>query len=214
MESLPAWRARICAKIDHRRRRSAPLAVRRWRGNIPSQEGVTRERVSLNDLVRWCNWVDIWVDRWLDNFPVFSLRKENQDMQEDFPRLLTVQQAARKSGKAEKTIYRWINDGKLVAEQPGGSGGAYLIKREDLEAVIPQVTKEWQEQSNKSQLHFQVAMLEAAVEELQELVRDQERDIEQLAEQVKKLQPKPKKKPTTRRTSSTRTRRKTTDDFW
>lgn len=52
-------------------------------------------------------------------------------MTEDFPRLLTVQQAARKSGKSEKTIYRWINDGKLAADQPDGSGGAYLIKREE-----------------------------------------------------------------------------------
>lgn len=135
-------------------------------------------------------------------------------MQEDFPRLLTVQQAARKSGKSEKTIRRWIKEGKLAAEQPGGPSGVYLIKREDLESVMPHVTKEWQEQSNKSRLHFQVAMLESAVEELQELVSDQARDIEQLQEQVKKLQPKPKKKPATRRASSARTRRKTTDDFW
>jgi excisionase family DNA binding protein len=135
-------------------------------------------------------------------------------MKEDFPRLLSVQQAARKSGKSEKTIRRWIKDGKLAAEQSGGPSGVYLIKREDLEAVIPHVTKEWQEQSNKSALHLQVVMLEAAVEELQELVADQARDIDLLQEQVKKLQPKPKKKPAARRTSSTRTRRKTTDDFW
>jgi excisionase family DNA binding protein len=135
-------------------------------------------------------------------------------MKEDFPRLLSVQQAARKSGKSEKTIRRWIKGGKLAAEQSGGPSGVYLIKREDLEAVIPHVTKEWQEQSNKSALHLQVVMLEAAVEELQELVADQARDIDLLQEQVKKLQPKPKKKPAARRTSSTRTRRKTTDDFW
>ncbi len=132
-------------------------------------------------------------------------------MQEDFPRLLTVQQAARKSGKSEKTIRRWIKDGKLAAEQAGGPGGVYLVKREDLEAVIPHVTKEWQEQSNKSKLHFQVVMLEAAVEELQELVRDQERALAQLQEQVKKLQ---KKKPATRRTSATTRARRKTDDFW
>jgi excisionase family DNA binding protein len=135
-------------------------------------------------------------------------------MREDFPRLLTVQQAARKSGKSEKTIRRWIKEGKLAAEQPGGPTGVYLIKRDDLEAVIPQVTKEWQEQSNQSALRVQMSLLEAAVEELQELVADQARDMELLQEQVKKLQPKPKKKPATRRTSTTRTRRKTTDDFW
>jgi len=135
-------------------------------------------------------------------------------MREDFPRLLTIQQAARKSGKSEKTIRRWIHEGKLAAEQPGGPTGVYLIKRDDLEAVMPHVTKEWQEQSNKSALHMQVSMLEAAVEELQYLVSDQVRDIAQLQEQVKKLQPKPKKKPATRRTSTTRTRRKATEDFW
>lgn len=125
-------------------------------------------------------------------------------MQEDFPCLLTVQQAARKSGKAEKTIYRWITNGKLMAQQPDGPGGAYLIKREDLEAVIPHVTKEWQERANKNELQFRVTMLEAVVEELHYLVADQARDIELLQEQVKKLQPKPKKRTTTRRTSSTR----------
>ena len=135
-------------------------------------------------------------------------------MHEDFPRFLTVQQASRKSGKSEKTIRRWIHEGKLAAEQPGGPTGAYLIKRDDLEAAIPQVTKEWQEQSNQSTLRFQVSRLEAAVEELQELVDEQARDIELLQEQVKKLQPNPKKKPATRRTSTTRTRRKATEDFW
>jgi len=135
-------------------------------------------------------------------------------MLEDFPRLLTVQRAARKSGKSEKTIRRWIKDGKLAAQQPGGPSGVYLIKREDLEAVIPHVTKEWQAQTDKSALHLQVTMLESKVEELQELAYEQARDIELLQEQVRKLQPKPKKKPTTRRTSTTRTRRKTTDDYW
>src|SRR5258708_391796 len=115
-------------------------------------------------------------------------------MKGDVPRLLAVKRAARKSGKSEKTIRRWIKEGKLVAEQPGGPTGVYLIKRDDLEAVMPHVTKEWQEQSNKSALQMQVSMLEAAVEELQYLASDQARDIEQLQEQVKKLQPKPKKK--------------------
>jgi len=143
-----------------------------------------------------------------------SLTKEVGVMREDFPRLLTVQQAARKSGKSEKTIRRWIHEGKLAAEQPGGPTGVYLIKRDDLEAVMPHVTKEWQEQSTKSALQMQVSMLEAAVEELQYLVSDQARDIELLQEQVKKLQTKPKKKPATRRSPTTRTRRKTTEDFW
>jgi excisionase family DNA binding protein len=141
-----------------------------------------------------------------------ALRKKNQGMHEDFPRLLTVQQAARKSGKSEKTIRRWIKEGKLAAEQPGGPAGVYLIKREDLEAVIPHVTKEWQEHTNQSALRFQVTMLETAVEELQELVYELRRDIDVLQEQVKKFQPKPKKKPATRRTSTTRARRR--DEYW
>src|SRR5258708_39091386 len=51
---------------------------------------------------------------------------------EDYPILLSIQQAARKIGKSEKTIRRWIKDVKLNAENPGRG---YLIKRQDMEAV-------------------------------------------------------------------------------
>jgi excisionase family DNA binding protein len=135
-------------------------------------------------------------------------------MQQDSPLLLTLRQAAQKSGKSEKTIRRWIKEGRLAAEQPGGPTGIYVIKREDLEKVIPHVTKEWQAQSDRSAFQLQISILESKVEELQELVWEQGHDIELLQEQVKKLQPKPKKKPATRRASTTRSRRKTTDDFW
>jgi excisionase family DNA binding protein len=47
-------------------------------------------------------------------------------LQEDYPLLLSIQQAAKKIGKSEKTIRRWIHDGKLQAEN---RGGGYLIKR-------------------------------------------------------------------------------------
>ncbi len=52
---------------------------------------------------------------------------------EDYPILLSIQQAARKVGKSEKTIRRWIAAGKLKADNRGAGG--YLIKREDLAAL-------------------------------------------------------------------------------
>ena len=73
---------------------------------------------------------------------------------QDYPILLSPQQASRKIGKSEKTIYRWIQSGKLPAEKHGGGG--YLIKREDLAAVDKHVTKEWHEQSKLANLELLV----------------------------------------------------------
>src|SRR5260370_38179865 len=73
------------------------------------------------------------LDIWLDN----RKQGDSEMLDEDYPILLSIQQAARKIGKSEKTIRRWIKDGKLKAEN---RGGGYLIKREDLEAVTKHVT--------------------------------------------------------------------------
>jgi excisionase family DNA binding protein len=133
---------------------------------------------------------------------------------QDYPILLSPQQASRKIGKSEKTIYRWIQSGKLPAEKHGGGG--YLIKREDLAAVDPHVTKEWHEKSRLADLELRVLILEGQNEELRGAFRAQQRDIEELQYQLEKL--KPKKAPAKRKTSTTRarptTRRKKIEDDW
>lgn len=131
-------------------------------------------------------------------------------MDEDYPILLTIQQAAKKIGKSEKTIRRWIHDGKLKAEN---RGGGYLIAREDVAALTIHVTKEWQEQSDLAQIRFQYAQLESQVEYLKQLVDAQQYEIENLQRQVKKLVPK--KAPAKKKTTTTRSsRRKQEDNFW
>ncbi len=133
---------------------------------------------------------------------------------EDYPILLSLQQAARKIGKSEKTLRRWIHDGKLQAQLH--PVGGYLIKREDLATVTPHVTKEWQEQGDLAHINLEILLQANAIKELREIVWTQQQDIEELQAQVKKLTPK-KKAPGRSRTTSTRTtRRKKTDfeDLW
>ncbi len=127
-------------------------------------------------------------------------------LHEEYPLLLSIQQAAKKIGKSEKTIRRWIHDGKLLAEN---HGGGYLIKREDLVALTKHVTKEWQEQSDLSHIKLQLAILEGQLEQLKMIVDAQQYEIEELQGQVKKLTPakKPSPKTTTRR-------RKRDDGYW
>src|SRR5689334_7087092 len=100
---------------------------------------------------------------------------------QDYPILLTIQQAAKKVGKSEKTIRRWIHAGKLQAED---RGGGYLIKREDLAEVSPHVTKEWHEQSKLADLELRVLLLEGQNEKLRGAFRAQQRDIDALQTQV------------------------------
>jgi|SRR5450755_1749963 excisionase family DNA binding protein len=132
-------------------------------------------------------------------------------LQEDYPLLLSIQQAAKKIGKSEKTIRRWIHDGKLQAEN---RGGGYLIKREDLTALTRHVTKEWQEQSDLSHIKLQQAILEGQVEQLKMIVDAQQYEIEELQRQVKKLAPAKKPAPKKKTTSSRTTRHKRDDNFW
>jgi excisionase family DNA binding protein len=131
---------------------------------------------------------------------------------EDYPILLSIQQAARKVGKSEKTIRRWIAAGKLKADNRGAGG--YLIKREDLAALTPHVTKEWQEQSDLAAIRLQVSIMESQIEYLRALADAQQGEIEELQRQVKKLLPKAQK-PATRKKTTTRTARRTRDEeFW
>jgi excisionase family DNA binding protein len=127
---------------------------------------------------------------------------------QDYPILLSIQQASRKIGKSEKTIRRWIKDGKLKAEN---RGGGYLIKREDLAAVDKHVTKEWHEQSKLADLELRVLILEGQNEELRGAFRTQQRDIDELQYQLKKLQPK--KAPAKKKTSTTRRTRRDQDEW-
>jgi excisionase family DNA binding protein len=125
---------------------------------------------------------------------------------DDYPILLSIQQAATKIGKSEKTIRRWIHDGKLQAEKHGAGG--YLIKREDVTALTKHVTKEWQEQSDLAQIRLQYSLLEGQVEHLKLLVDAQQYEIEELQRQIKKLTPKkaPSRKKTTSTASTARAR--------
>src|SRR5947209_14250307 len=125
----------------------------------------------------------------------------------EYPILLTLQQAAKRSGKSEKTLRRWIKEGKLVTYRGDERkpGDPYLIFPKDLdEARGGDKTKEWQVEQEVADLRMRVVMLESMVEELQGAVRSQQYDIEDLQIQVKKLQPK---KPATRK-RKTPTRRK------
>jgi excisionase family DNA binding protein len=128
-----------------------------------------------------------------------QLQQGDGDMlDEDYPILLSIQQAARKIGKSEKTIRRWIAAGKLKADNRGAGG--YLIKREDLAALTPHVTKEWHEQSELATIRLQVSIMEGQIEYLRALADMQQGEIEELQRQVKKLLPKPApRKKTTRR---------------
>src|SRR5258708_7277966 len=146
------------------------------------------------------------LDIWLDN----RKQGDSEMLDEDYPILLSIQQAARKIGKSEKTIRRWIKDGKLKAEN---RGGGYLMKREDLAALDKRVTKEWQEGSELAHIRLQVSIMEGQVEYLHALVDEQQGEIEDLQRQVKRLTPKKapaKKKTTTARPS----RRKLDEDLW
>lgn len=132
---------------------------------------------------------------------------------EDYPILLSIQQAARKTGKSEKTIRRWIHDGKLPAEKH--PVGGYLIKREDVTAQTKHVTKEWQEESDLAHIRLQYSLLESQVEHLKLLVDAQQYEIEDLQRQVKKLTPKaPARKKTTSTTRVRTSRRKRDEDIW
>ena len=125
----------------------------------------------------------------------------------EYPILLTLQQAAKRSGKSEKTLRRWIKDGKLAVYHGNERkpGDPYMIFPKDLDAATGgDKTKEWQVEQEIADLRMRVVMLESMVEELQSAVRAQQYDIEELQIQVKKLQPK---KPATRK-RKTPTRRK------
>ncbi len=130
---------------------------------------------------------------------------------QDYPILLSIQQAARKIGKSEKTIRRWIKEGKLKAEN---RGGGYLIRRDDLAALDIHVTKEWQEQSELAHIRLQLSLMESQVNYLRGLVDAQQGEIEDLQRQVKKLTPK--KAPVRKKTPSSRTSRLKRDenDLW
>src|SRR6266567_6125554 len=126
----------------------------------------------------------------------------------EYPILLTLQQAAKRSGKSEKTLRRWIKDGKLATYHGGERkpGDPYMIFPKDLDVVTGgDKTKEWQVEQEVADLRMRVVLLESMVEELQGAVRSQQYDIEDLQIQVQKLQPK---KPATRKRKTTTRRKK------
>ena len=126
----------------------------------------------------------------------------------EYPILLTLQQAAKRSGKSEKTLRRWIKDGKLITYHGDERkpGDPYMIFPKDLDAATGgDKTKEWQIEQEVADLRMRVVMLESMVEELQGAVRSQQYDSEDLQIQVKKLQPK---KPATRKRKAPTRRKK------
>jgi len=118
---------------------------------------------------------------------------------------LTLQQAVGRSGKSEKTLRRWIASGRLVAHKVGEKAAdPYLIKPADLDAAMGSETaREWQLEDQIYRLDSRVVMLEAAVEELQDLVESQTQIIEELQRQRSAPPPAKKKATTTRRKTST-----------
>jgi len=132
----------------------------------------------------------------------------------EYPILLTLQQAAKRSGKSEKTLRRWIKDGKLTTYHGDERkpGDPYMIFPKDLDVVTGgDKTKEWQVEQEVADLRMRVVMLESMVEELQGAVRAQQYDIEDLEAQVKKLQPK---KPATRKRKTTTKRKRSPLDLF
>jgi hypothetical protein len=126
----------------------------------------------------------------------------------EYPILLTLQQAAKRSGKSEKTLRRWIKDGKLITYHGDERkpGDPYMIFPKDLDAATGgDKTQEWQVEQEVADLRMRVVMLESIVEELQYQMHDQVHMIEDLGAQVKKLQPK---KPATRKRKTPTRRRK------
>jgi excisionase family DNA binding protein len=75
--------------------------------------------------------------------------------------LLTLQQAARKTGRSEKTLRRLISCGSLPADK---STGRYLIRPADLEACICISLDVLQQLEG---LQARVVVIEQAVAELQ-----------------------------------------------
>jgi excisionase family DNA binding protein len=74
--------------------------------------------------------------------------------------LLTLQQAAKKTGKSEKTLRRWILAGKLRASK---SGDRYLLNPDDLEVFYPQDSIEWQLREQIADLQERLSKVEATL---------------------------------------------------
>jgi hypothetical protein len=125
---------------------------------------------------------------------------------------LTLQQAARRSGKSEKTLRRWIASGKLVARKVGEKpADPYLVDLKDLKRATGE-TKEWQIEQVVVDLQLHVEILEAMLEEVQGQLRNQARVIEELKRQ--RSVPVVKKKATaTRQRKTSTTRRMPLDTF-
>jgi excisionase family DNA binding protein len=131
----------------------------------------------------------------------------------EYPILLTLQQAAKRSGKSEKTLRRWISSGKLIAHKVGDkSADPYLIDPKDLDVAGGVKTAEWKVEQEVADLRLRVGILEATLEEMHDQLRDQARTIEELRRKLPA--PAVKKKATTTRPRKTSTRRKPQDELW
>lgn len=75
--------------------------------------------------------------------------------------LLTLRQAAKKTGKSEKTLRRWILAGKLRASK---SGDRYLLTPDDLEIFSPLDSIEWQLRAQVTDLQERLSKVEAILE--------------------------------------------------
>lgn len=102
--------------------------------------------------------------------------------------ILSVSQAAKQTGKSDKTIRRWIKNEKLKAEKKGRN---YEIRAEDLERVTKLVSKEWR-------TGLEIADILVRLEAMLLTLNNHSRAIEDLQKQMKKLLPKK----TTKRTKT------------
>jgi excisionase family DNA binding protein len=130
---------------------------------------------------------------------------------QEYPTLLTLQQAATRSGKSEKTLRRWISSGKLAAQKVGEkSTDPYLIYPQDLDVATGadttcDKTKAWQAEQQIADLRMHVVMLEAMLENMQDQLRDQAQIIEELRHERPALSSKKQTTAVKRKTSTSRT---------
>jgi excisionase family DNA binding protein len=96
--------------------------------------------------------------------------------------LLTLQQAAKYSGKSEKTLRRWISSGKLAARKVGDKpADPYQIDPKDLDTATNGYTAaDWDEKQRITNLLMRIEVLEETQVQLQDQLRNQAQMIEEL----------------------------------
>lgn len=99
---------------------------------------------------------------------------------------LTATQAASRLGKSEKTIRRWIDQGRLVAHHPQGRKNLLAIAESDVEKLA-QEQEQYTQPEDQASLEDRVQQLEQEVRDIRSLtdrVAALEQSLERLALQL------------------------------